>query len=41
MPVRSRDGRDLFFRIQDNQIVVTTYEANGDAFAADKTRIWF
>jgi hypothetical protein len=33
-------GADLFFRIEDNQIMVTTYAVKGDAFAADEPRIW-
>jgi hypothetical protein len=32
MPVRLRETRDLFFRIEDGQIMVTTYAVKGDAF---------
>jgi eukaryotic-like serine/threonine-protein kinase len=39
-PLWSRNGRELFFRAPDNRIMVATYTAKGDAFAADKPRVW-
>jgi serine/threonine-protein kinase len=39
-PVWSHNGRELFFRASDNRIMVATYTAKGDAFAADKPRVW-
>jgi len=39
-PVWSRNGHDLFFRTQDNQIMVAGYTVKGDSFVADKPRVW-
>jgi hypothetical protein len=39
-PVWSRNGRELFYQAQDYRIMVATYSANGDSFAADKPRPW-
>jgi Tol biopolymer transport system component len=39
-PVWSRNGRELFYQAQDNRIMVVTYTAKGDSFAADKPRPW-
>jgi serine/threonine protein kinase/Tol biopolymer transport system component len=39
-PEFSRNGRELFFRTEDNQIMVASYIVNGDSFAADKPRVW-
>ena len=39
-PVFSRNGRELFFRTEDNRIMVAEYTGNGDLFAADKPRVW-
>ena len=39
-PVWSRNGRELFFRTEDNQIMVTSYTVKGDLFVADKPRVW-
>ena len=39
-PVWSRNGRELFFRTEDNQIMVTGYTVKGDSFVADKPRVW-
>ena len=38
--VWSRNGRELFFRGEDNRIMVATYTATGDSFARDKPRPW-
>jgi serine/threonine-protein kinase len=39
-PVFSRNGRELFFRTEDNRIMVAAYTDKGDSFAADKPRVW-
>jgi Tol biopolymer transport system component len=39
-PVWSRNGHDLFFRTEDNQIMVANYIVRGDSFVADKPRVW-
>jgi Tol biopolymer transport system component len=39
-PVWSRNGRELFYQALDNHIMVATYTAKGDSFAADKPRPW-
>jgi serine/threonine-protein kinase len=40
MPVWSRNGRELFFRTEDNQIMVANYTTEGDSFVAEKARAW-
>jgi serine/threonine protein kinase/Tol biopolymer transport system component len=39
-PVFSRNGRDLFFRTDDNQIMVASYTVKSNSFVADKPRVW-
>jgi len=39
-PAWSRNGRELFYRTVDNQIMVASYAAKGDSFAAQKPRVW-
>jgi Tol biopolymer transport system component/DNA-binding winged helix-turn-helix (wHTH) protein len=39
-PEWSRNGRELFFRTDDNQIAVAAYTVRGDSFVADKPRMW-
>jgi len=39
-PVWSRNGRELFYQAPDYRIMVATYSARGDSFAADKARVW-
>jgi Tol biopolymer transport system component len=39
-PEWSRDGHELFFRTEDNQIMVASYTVKGDSFVADKPRVW-
>jgi serine/threonine-protein kinase len=39
-PVFSRNGRELFFRTEDNRIMVAAYTGKGDSFVADKPRVW-
>jgi serine/threonine-protein kinase len=40
MPVWSRNGRELFYRTEDNRIMVARFTVNGDTFVADKPRLW-
>jgi serine/threonine protein kinase/Tol biopolymer transport system component len=40
LPIWSRNGRELFYRTEGQQIMVATYTVKGDSFAADKPRIW-
>jgi Tol biopolymer transport system component len=39
-PIWSRTGHELFFRSEDNQIMVAGYTVKGDSFVADKPRVW-
>jgi Tol biopolymer transport system component len=39
-PVFSRNGRELFFRTEDNKIMVASYAVKGGSFVADRTRVW-
>jgi Tol biopolymer transport system component len=39
-PIWSRNGRELFYETLDDRIVVSTYTASSDSFAADKPRLW-
>ena len=39
-PTWSRNGRELFFRSDDNRIMVANYTVKGDSFAAEKPRLW-
>jgi Tol biopolymer transport system component len=39
-PEWSRNGRELFFRTEDNQMMAASYTVNGDSFKADKPRVW-
>jgi serine/threonine-protein kinase len=39
-PVWSRNGRELFFRSLDGQIMVAAYTVQGDSFTAGKPRVW-
>ena len=36
----SRSWRDLFFRDNNNRLMVVNYTAKGDSFVADKPRLW-
>jgi serine/threonine-protein kinase len=40
MPVWSPNGRELFYRTEDQRIMVTSYAVKGDSFVAEKPRIW-
>lgn len=39
-PVWSRNGHELFFRNEDNRIMVATYGAKTDSFVPEKPRLW-
>jgi hypothetical protein len=39
-PAWSSNGHELFYRSDDNHIMVTTYTAKGESFIADKPRVW-
>jgi protein kinase-like protein/WD40 repeat protein len=39
-PMWSRSGRELFFETLDNHIFAAAYTVKGDAFVADKPRMW-
>jgi serine/threonine-protein kinase len=39
-PVWSRTAPELFFRTEDNQIMVARYRVNGDSFTPEKPRVW-
>jgi Tol biopolymer transport system component len=36
----ARNGRELFFRTDDNRIMVAAYTVKEDSFVADKPRVW-
>jgi serine/threonine-protein kinase len=40
LPEWAPNGKELFFRTEDNQIMVAIYEVKGDSFVADKPRVW-
>ncbi|MEO8099850.1 MAG: protein kinase [Acidobacteriota bacterium] len=39
-PAWSHDGKQLFYKGQDNRLMVSDYVVNGDSFAAGKPRRW-
>jgi serine/threonine-protein kinase len=41
MPVWSRNGHELFYRTEDQRIMVANYAVAGESFVADKPRVWF
>jgi serine/threonine-protein kinase len=41
IPVWSRNGRELFYRTEDQRIIVANYTVKGESFVADKPRVWF
>jgi len=41
MPVWSRNGHELFYRTEDQRIMVANYTVKGESFVADKPRVWF
>ena len=40
MPMWSRNGKDLFYRTDDQRIMVASYTVTGDSFVPDKPRMW-
>jgi serine/threonine-protein kinase len=41
MPLWSRNAHELFYRTEDQRIMVVNYTVKGDSFVADKPRVWF
>jgi hypothetical protein len=41
MPAWSRVGRELFYRTEDQRIMVANYTVKGESFVADRPRVWF
>ena len=41
MPVWSRNGHELFYRTEDQRIMVANYTVKGESFVAAKPRVWF
>jgi eukaryotic-like serine/threonine-protein kinase len=41
MPMWSSNGRELFYRSEDQRIMVATYRVEGGTFKVDKPRVWF
>ena len=39
-PMWSRNGQELFFRADDNRIMVASYAAKADSFVSGKPRVW-
>ena len=39
-PIWSSNGRELFFRSEDNRIMVATYAAKTDSFVPNRPRVW-
>jgi eukaryotic-like serine/threonine-protein kinase len=40
MPVWSRNGHELFYRTEDERIMVANYKVSGNSFVPDKPRAW-
>jgi serine/threonine protein kinase/Tol biopolymer transport system component len=40
VPEWSHNGRELFFRTEDNRIMVAGYTVKGDTFVTDKPHVW-
>ena len=41
LPVWSRNGYELFYRTEDQRIMVASYKLQRGSFALDKPRVWF
>jgi serine/threonine protein kinase/Tol biopolymer transport system component len=41
LPVWSRNGHELFYRTEDQRIMVANYKVQGNSFVAGKPRVWF
>lgn len=40
-PVWSRNNHELFYRTEDQRVMVASYRVSGGSFQADKPRVWF
>jgi Tol biopolymer transport system component len=40
-PLWSRDGHELFYRTEDQRIMIAHYSVQGRSFVAEKPRVWF
>jgi hypothetical protein len=40
VPVWSQNGNDLFYRTEDQRIMVVNYTVKGDSFVPEKPRLW-
>ncbi len=40
LAIWSQNGRELFYRTEDQRIMVVTYKVKGDSFVADKPCLW-
>jgi Tol biopolymer transport system component len=40
IPVWSRRGHELYYRTEDQRIMVASYRVKGDLFEAEKPRVW-
>jgi Tol biopolymer transport system component/tRNA A-37 threonylcarbamoyl transferase component Bud32 len=41
IPLWSKNGRELFYRTEDQRIMVANYTVTGDSFIAERPREWF
>jgi serine/threonine-protein kinase len=41
IPLWSRNGHELFYRTEDQRIMVANYTVKGESFVAGKPRVWF
>jgi hypothetical protein len=41
LPVWSRNSHELFYRTEDQRLMVVNYTIKGGLFKADKPRVWF
>jgi hypothetical protein len=41
LPIWSRNGRELFYRTEDQRIMVADYTVQGDSFLPQKPRLWY
>ena len=40
MPMWSQNGRDLFYRTQDQRLMIASYSTKDSTFVADPPRLW-
>ena len=41
LPLWSRNGHELFYRTEDNRIMVANYTVKGDSFIPQRPRLWY